>query len=1662
MYLGELSIPGTHDSGTANVDGSDDPQTSFSQTQKNYIEEQLILGVRSFDIRLGPDEGSNYDPVIKHGGIYCKDKDGSWLRLSDVIETFDNFLKAHPGETIIALMSAADIVTSKKNLTLSLEQHIEKNPKLFWGEDPDKDGTNNDQLGNRVPTLDDARGKVVLMHRFSLSGNSLHSSRFGISLTDWGDYNYEDTTQAIKIYDKNDAQVWVQDYYNTSADGKYDHVSGALYQAKGLWLNGAQKQYLFNYTSCTSSNPFSAARNMNDRLAYHKFFAPSADEVECVGIVTMDYIDGFWARKIYMKNFGKEIITFPESASLTYGQTLSEAQFDGAPTPQTDGYYCFKEGDVMPQVADSEEVLYEVDYVERASGRVMARTFMPITVAPRKVTVFPQRPTTFYDCPKDHVLYADPTNIPFDIIKGSVLDGDEGTLGVRFYAVDDTLAPIDDTADAGEYRIAPGKTDTPANENYKVTVNTNSSIDRFTILPKPIDITWKVKPSIAIDADVEGSAIAEVTHAIRVGDDVTVRVGYYKYKDVESEKIIRTFTEKGLYWAYAEELSGKQSGNYLLMPQTRWQGFEVGSTFEFPSSARMTYGQNIKDAIFDGGSGNGTFSLVTKDGASETPEAGTYSTGQYYVKSSSTEDEYPIIVFVEKKPITVKAYPAQAEYGSPLPEFTFLYDENDLVFNDGVDDLGLSLGAFDESGKNLSRNDIRDESDVLFNRSNAGSHTIKKDELRTAENNYLITVLNNTYTIQERAVELHWENYQDRAYDGNPSDVYATITNLIPKGSGTYDECLSVIDGGSAIDAGTHRALITDLSGEDSANYFIPSDVALYQDYKITRAEPSDSLVTFPQKATLSFGQALSLAITDGTESNTIPGTFSFVRKDFAPNAGTYSFQMIFVPEDLKNYKTTSAMVEVDVAQIAPVTPGPFTVEIPAFQSVSLSFVTLPEGWTWDDPAQTVEHGEHTYAASYHLEDSNYFDVESTPLTVTGTGPITVFPEYATLTYGQTLAGATFVGGHSDIPGYFSFADPSIMPHVADSDSSLYTIEFVALLGDGTTQVITGPQIPIKVTPLPITIQPLSSTMEYGTGQTDVAYNDPQNVAFVVTSGDFIGHDQSSFGLRIYALGSNGAPLVGPIINAGSYSFGYSLAADGSNVNYDVTIAGLDTECYVVTPRIVELSWTGQGNIKVDDTINDSVKATVANLVQGDDCTVDYRYYPDDRSAELTDNTYSTYGFYQAYAAGLQGSQSDNYAFSSDDQRWLRYFVRAKNDDVKPPESISLTYGQNISEALFSGESGDGIFELRARDGISETPEAGEYTEGYYVVFIPSDPGKTHPEIYQIPFEVKKRPITAKASHGFSRYGSALPSFTFVVNNDALVLQDTIDDLGLRLNAFDGLGNNLSINNITDASGTTYNRSPFGIYTITKDQNLSYERNYQVTVIDGYFAVARRPVSFSWSGDTDLVYTGNPAQVTAQINNLVPTGASETLTRESSGSYDDCMVLVEGGTEINADMHRAVITGLTGEDSGNYTLPAGVALFQNYLIEKAVPAVPGPFEITIPAGQTLSLSAIELPTGWAWVDGDTLLSVGTHNYEASFHDAQGNYLDVVNAPIQVIATQEKSPNPPSPNPSDPDTPGDEERLARTGDSLPFSLILLVIFAATVTLVAAKRRMHEHQ
>lgn len=414
-YLDELSIPGTHDSSTCSVDNDTEPRTSLVKCQQDYIPTQLLEGIRYFDIRLG---GNNEydDPGIVHGGCYLFEKDGHYLQLSDVIGYFKTFLKENPSEALIMLVSRGNNEATDESATTAFAKVMDDNPNLFY-------------TSSRVPKLGDVRGKIVLLRRFAVDGNSANGRTWGLDLTLWDKKiaAHSDSSSMCLVKDLRDfettgnagdkvpycTKVYAQDHYSCTGSSKIAWVDSALKAASELERNtvnitaadgttaqATERCWSINYTSCTQNNPFTAARVVNEHLYKSPYINPCGTEetesdyyLKHIGIIASDFVDAALARSIYQRNYNTEhkqtaSYHLPTRMRMTYGDSLSDASLQDGKTVG-EGYFRLKDSSKVLNVKVSGHV-FDIEYVDvDALGNktvTALRGSVPIDIDPRALT----------------------------------------------------------------------------------------------------------------------------------------------------------------------------------------------------------------------------------------------------------------------------------------------------------------------------------------------------------------------------------------------------------------------------------------------------------------------------------------------------------------------------------------------------------------------------------------------------------------------------------------------------------------------------------------------------------------------------------------------------------------------------------------------------------------------------------------------------------------------------------------------------------------------------------------------------------------------------------------------------------------------------------------------------------------------------------------------------------------------------------------------------------------------------------------------------------------------------------------------------------------------------------------------------------------------------
>lgn len=414
-FLDELSIPGTHDSGTCSVDNDTEPQTSQVKCQQDYIPTQLLEGIRYFDIRLGKGD----DPGIDHGGFYLFKKDGNFLHLSDVIGYFTTFLKENPTEALIMLVSRGNDEATDEGITTAFAKVMDENPDLFY-------------TSSRVPTLGEVRGKIVLLRRFRLAGNSVSGHTWGLDLTEWDvkAKAHSDSTTMCLVQDArgfeetDDAgtkepyctKVYAQDKYKLSGTDKLIWVDNALKKtteltrgnvdvedADGAKVQVQERCWSINYTSCTGlshgGNPFTSARVVNEHLYKSPYINPSgiedtkSDYLKHIGIIASDFVDAALARSIYQRNYNADhkptvSCCLPTRMRMTYGDSLSDASLQDGKTVGEGHFRLVDINNVLNVAASGRAFAIEYVDVDALGNETVTglQGSVPIDIDPRALT----------------------------------------------------------------------------------------------------------------------------------------------------------------------------------------------------------------------------------------------------------------------------------------------------------------------------------------------------------------------------------------------------------------------------------------------------------------------------------------------------------------------------------------------------------------------------------------------------------------------------------------------------------------------------------------------------------------------------------------------------------------------------------------------------------------------------------------------------------------------------------------------------------------------------------------------------------------------------------------------------------------------------------------------------------------------------------------------------------------------------------------------------------------------------------------------------------------------------------------------------------------------------------------------------------------------------
>ena len=279
--ISEISIPGTHDSGTKNL--KEDKREHY-QCQKLSIGEQMEIGVRYFDLRCVPKKDKGDVQYINHASIPCLNEQNKELTLDEIIKTGKEFLRRNPTETLIYQVKNEANNSNDKRICNHLGKYIKNNE--IWSK-------------SYIPRLKEVRGKIILVRRFTFKGDNnyrIPKEKLGINLSSW------DTQCFWKMFTNTfvhvDDKAWVQDRYLVDAGNKYKLIEKAVNEMNDS-KRKPSREWAICLSSCTNPSPIKTSTEINKKL-----LSPNSPlQSKKVGTFIVDFATAELIKKIYERNF---------------------------------------------------------------------------------------------------------------------------------------------------------------------------------------------------------------------------------------------------------------------------------------------------------------------------------------------------------------------------------------------------------------------------------------------------------------------------------------------------------------------------------------------------------------------------------------------------------------------------------------------------------------------------------------------------------------------------------------------------------------------------------------------------------------------------------------------------------------------------------------------------------------------------------------------------------------------------------------------------------------------------------------------------------------------------------------------------------------------------------------------------------------------------------------------------------------------------------------------------------------------------------------------------------------------------------------------------------------------------------------------------------------
>lgn len=261
LYLPQLSIPGTHDTGCYQAQNY-----WFSRvvrTQRLDIPQQLTAGVRAFDIRCGLADNGRY--YVFHGSYNQE------ILVRDAVSAIADFVTAHTGEVVLLLLKGEYGNINSVHLNTIVNNNL--GGTLF-----PRPG-----LARRWPRLGESRGRVLVLSRLQAPDAS-HYSTVGWPNNGFDDRVYSDgnNTYGVRIQDR-----WNNPYQATKEQAIGDH----LRKANTAAIRGNSTELYLNFCSVFWAN----WRTLDTATIFNQFLTRQFDSA---GVIFVDDVSEDLASRI--------------------------------------------------------------------------------------------------------------------------------------------------------------------------------------------------------------------------------------------------------------------------------------------------------------------------------------------------------------------------------------------------------------------------------------------------------------------------------------------------------------------------------------------------------------------------------------------------------------------------------------------------------------------------------------------------------------------------------------------------------------------------------------------------------------------------------------------------------------------------------------------------------------------------------------------------------------------------------------------------------------------------------------------------------------------------------------------------------------------------------------------------------------------------------------------------------------------------------------------------------------------------------------------------------------------------------------------------------------------------------------------------------------------